>query len=351
MPLGAVIKNSIELYINVLGRIIPWVFIQEGHLFGLWVSLQPSETTNHVGRFSNIISGSRSLLLLPKISDATSLKRLKKTFSLRCRSPENLTDQWPLLQELVQHPEFPERWDSEVFYFSRKWLEPSNDIAWKLFKSHLLETAWTGAGHLRDQIIFDIDFSCALEERNLKPNPYLTDTAKHLYALAQKNFPGYQVAINNQALPLEALQKIFIDIYGIKYLPTVVVPQYLSSDPMCPIYYSLEVPTLMSFSPRSRKTANKLEDLREVKHIMQRTVEYLLEDKLKLDETPLYNVVKNVEFSYVHSDKDIYNETEKSSGLLKQDKNLAFDQSKYPDKEFCDTSPFLRGCVKISTRN
>ena len=350
MPLGVVIKKSIELYINVLGRVIPWVFITEGNLFGLWVSLQPVATTNHTGKISNIVSGSRSALFLPKISDATSFRKLKKTFSLQCRIPVDLTDQWPLLQELVKHPEFPGHWESEVIYFSKKWLEPNSSIAWRAFKNHLLEIAWNATSYLRNQVIFDIAFSCALEEKNLKPNPYLTDTVKHLYALGQKSFPGYRIARDNHVVPLDALQKIFIDVYGIKYLPNMIVPGYLTNDPMNPIYYSLEVPTLMSFSPKSRKTASKLGDLREVRHIMQRTVDYLVEDKLRLHETPLYKLVNDIDFSYFHTDLDMYNETEKTIDLLKLDDNLIFEQDKYRDKEFCDTSPFLRGCVKIAKK-
>ena len=39
MPLGMVLKNSVELYINTLGRISPWMLMPEGKIFGLWIRL------------------------------------------------------------------------------------------------------------------------------------------------------------------------------------------------------------------------------------------------------------------------------------------------------------------------
>lgn len=352
MPLGMVMKNSIELYIDVLDRVIPFVFMPEGKLFGLWVSLhQDKSTSNHTGKISNIVSGSRSALFLPKISDAAAFKKLKKIFGLQCRVPETLIDQWNLLCELSRHQEFPQQWDTEVIYFSKKWLEPRDDVAWKLFKNHLLESAWEGSSYLRNQVIFDLAFSCALEEKNLKPNPYLTDTVKHLFAIGQNIYPGYEVAVDNSALPLDAFQKIFDEIYGLRYKPTMLIPGYLNEDPLASIYYSLEVPTLMAFSPRSRKVTNKFEELREIKDIMQRTIDYLREDQLRLKQTPLHRLINEVSFEYYHTDEDHYNETLQTIELPKVDQKIILENQKFGNKEFCDTSPFLRGCIRLSMKN
>ena len=350
MPLGMVVKNSIELYINALGRTIPFVFMPEGTIFGLWVSLQDKSSSNHTGRVSNIIAGSRTALFLPKISDAMSFKKLKKVFGLQCRMPDTLVDQWPLLNELAHHPAFPQSWENEVIYFSKKWLEERDDVAWKLFKTYLLELAWTNSGYLRNQMIFDLAFSCALEEKNLRPNPYLTDTVKHLFAIGQNIYPGYEIATNSQGLPLDGFQEIFANIYGLKYQPTMLVPGYLQSDPNKSIYYSLEIPTLMSFSPKSRKNANKLDDLREIKHVTERVTDYLKEDELRLEHSPLNRLIHEVNFEYYHSDEDIYHETLKTHELPKIDKNIMLEEQK-STKEFCDTSPFLRGCIRIAHKN
>ncbi|HLX54593.1 MAG TPA: hypothetical protein VKR58_11660, partial [Aquella sp.] len=230
MPLGMVLKNSIELYTEALGRIIPFVFMPQGMIFGLWVSLSLDKySTNFTGRTSNIVAGSRSAMLLPKISDAIAFKRLKKAFGLQCKMPETLTDQWPVFAELARHQEFPEKWTASVIYFSKKWLELKNDISWKVFRCYLLDTAWIKTSYLRNQIVSDLALSCALEERNLKPNPYVTDTIKHLFTIWQDGYPAYEIATDNLVMPLAALQDIFVNVYGLKYQPTFLVPGYLNS--------------------------------------------------------------------------------------------------------------------------
>jgi len=347
MPLGMSLNNSLELYLYVLGRIIPFVFFKPGKVFGMWLSLQyKANAANYSGWTGSIIAGSRSLKLMPKISDAQAFKQLKKSFALNSTLSTHLSDQWQLLYELANHPDFPEPWTVDVIYFSRKWFEVSEDVSWKLFKKYLLEQAWNNTAYLRNQFIFDVVFSCALEEKNLRPNPYLTDTVKHLYTLAQNTYPGYVLANDSSALPLKGFQQVFKDIYGLRYVPTIMQPEYLNRDGA--LYYSLEYPTLMAFSPRSRKASNKLEDLREIKHILERTQQYFLEEKLKLNDTPLLAIIKKINFDYYHTDNDSYGLIKPTDLLPSVDSILAEQLRLFPDKLFCESSPFLRGCIRIS---
>ena len=350
MPLGMVLKNSIELYMEALCRIIPFVFMPQGMIFGLWVSLYlDKHSTNYTGKTSNIVAGARSAMLLPKISDAIAFKKIKKAFGLQCKMPETLTDQWPVFAELAGHQEFPEKWTACVIYFSKKWLELKDDISWKLFRYYLLDNAWVKTNSLRNQLVSDLALSCALEEKNLRPNPYVTDTIKHLFTIWQDGYPAYEIATDNLVMPLKPLQDIFVDVYGLKYQPTFLVPGYLNSNPSKSLYYSLEVPTLTSFSPKSKKNINKLEDLREIKHIVQRIIDYLKEDKLGLKYTPLSKLVDGVDLEYYHTDEDEYQEISKTSLLQKIDQNIIQECKKY-DKPFCEFSPFLRGCIRISIK-
>lgn len=348
MPLGMVLNNSIELYLEALGRIMPWVFMPQGTLFGLWLSLSQNKSNNYyyAAKISNLVAGARSAILLPKISDTTSFKKLKKAFGLQCKMPETLTDGWPLFLELAQHADFPERWSTTVIYFSRKWLDSHDSIAWKMLKYYFLEIAWEKTSYIRNKIFFDLVFSCALEERNLKPNPYLTDTVKHIFAITQNSYPGYEIATNSLVLPLDGFQKIFVNEYGLRYQPTFVIPGYLDSLSKF-LYYSLEVPTTISFSPKSRKSVNKLEDIREIKHIFIRIIDYLRENKLSLGHVPLFQLIEEIILAYYHSDEDMYNETSKTIELQKIDNNIIQENKKY-NKPFCDTSLFLRGCIQIS---
>ncbi len=351
MPMGIVLNNSIELYLMENNRAVTFSLMTTGKIFALWTVLESSQST-HLGHIWNISAGARSVMMLPKISDITFYKKLKREFDLFSSVPKEFLDQWEIFKELSQSPLFPEPWAVDMLFFSGKWLENRTDPKWQLFRQYLRETAWHETAYLRNQVMVDFAFSCALEARNLKPNPYLTDTVKHLYSIGIGTYPGFVVAQNSIAAPIRGLQAIFTDIYNLRYSPTMIQPGYISTTSMeNPCYYSLAVPTLMVFSPKSRKFNSKLEDLREIRHIMHGVSSYLLEDKLKLVNTPIYKWAKDIEYGYFHSETDDKESIHNSGEIVKKDTALIDELQRYPQKSFCATSPFLRGCIRISTKS
>ena len=351
MPIGVVLNRVIELYLTVYDRIIPFSMMAQGKIFALWSALEISESA-HLGRVWSIMAGARSLIMLPKISDVQFYKKVKREFGLRSQAPHNLLDQWNVFSELAQHPEFPDPWFVELLFFTEKWMQNHKDEKWKLFQHFLMKTSWHETAYLRNQVVTDFAFSCALAEKNLKPNPYLTDTVKHLYSIGIGAYPGFVMAEDNLAAPVSSFQEIFSTVYNLRYFPTMVHGGYFSaSDPKKPCYYSLEFPTLMTFSPKSRQNSSKREDLREIAHLMTGIKAYLLEDKLGLANTPIEKWAKRTNYHYFHTEPDEREAILDSSKIVGEDKTLEGEHKKYNDKAFCASSPFLRGCVRISTKD
>ncbi len=351
MPMGVVLNNSIELFLLEGRRVVPFSLMRTGKIFALWTVLEIMQSA-HLGHIWSITAGARSLIMLPKISDVTYYKKLKREFNLFSSVPKDFLDEWEVFKELAQCATFPEPWSVEVLFFSGKWLENQKDPKWRLLRSYLMETAWHETAYLRNQVVLDFAFSCALEAKNLKPNPYLTDTVKHLYSIGTGTYPAFIVAHDESAGPIRALQTVFNNIYSLKYSPTMLHPGYFSAeDPQRPCYYSLAVPTLVVFSPKSKKITSKLEDLREIKHVMNGISTYLLEDKLKLVNTPIYKWAKNIDYSYFHSEMDSRELILNSSEITMGDSMLVSELKKYPEKSFCASSPFLRGCIRISRKS
>jgi hypothetical protein len=348
MPIGMVINNSIELYSNVMERTIPWVPMFPGRIFSLWGMLQASETISMKGNIWNIVAGSRSLLMLPKISQTGGYNRIKKLFSLQSAMPTGLTDQWPLFKELANTPAFEEPWHAELIFFSKEWSTKLHEPDWMPLKYYLLHTGWLDTSFLRDQAVFNFAFSMALLEKNLKPNPYLTDTVKHIYSVGRSTSPGFCVAKDNLAGPVSRYQEVFADDYGLKFTPTMMHSSYLNQTN--PVYYSLEIPTTLAFSPKSRKASNKLSDIREIKHIERITSNYLVSDRLGISDSPLYDIVNRVDYSYYHSDFDAFGEAQNTLELATLDKSITEEAKRFPSSDFCHTSPFLRGCIRIEQK-
>ncbi len=106
------------------------------------------------------------------------------------------------------------------------------------------------------------------------------------------------------------------------------------------LYYSLELPLIWSFSPKSVRAANKLDDLREIKHVQNSIKNYVQDDKHGLMDSPMYELFTNTEFNFFHSDCDKHQQTLSSSMLPVFDTSLKNELLKYSKKPFNDTSPF-----------
>jgi hypothetical protein len=187
--------------------------------------------------------------------------------------------------------------------------------------------------------------------KNLKPSPYIADTVRHLYALAAGHYTGFKFANDDHSLPLDFLQNVFVEDYGLKYSPSIFHPAYITHDDSHqPIYYSLEWPTVMAFSPKSDRQATKLVELRDIKHILEVTLMEVLENVLGVTtESIIYQIAKQVEFRFYHSNNDKFNVVENTSILPKHDKTLLLDQKKH-NLPFCDSSRLIRGCIGIGLK-
>lgn len=192
------------------------------------------------------------------------------------------------------------------------------------------------------------------KRRNLKPNPYLADTARHLFATAIGAAPGFVPALNDDAMPLSDIQKVYTDSYGLKkYFPTVMRPaHFIFEKESLPTYYSLQYPTTHIFSPKSREVTNLLYELRELEHIMRIFVEELTKQKAQCSDTVVGEIAKNIEFNYYHSKFDRYGVVTMTDEIVKLDPRFTSIPKKFKKDTaiFSADSTFLRGCISISRK-
>lgn len=352
VPLGVVTNKTAELYFDTPFRTVPYILFSPGNIFGLWLTLREQRVRSNIWEVDadGIMAGAHSLFMLPKISDVACYKKLRQAFELRAKMPVYLPDQRDMFLELASHSEFPSDWHFDVLFFTNKWIKDRKAPKWRLFREFLLDYAWQSTNFLREQVAVNLFVSSALINKNLRPNPYLSDTAKHLYAIAGGGYPGFKIADNDNSAPIKGFQQVFSDIYGLKYVPTLVHPGYLAAETSGGVYYSLELPTLFNFSPKSKKGRNKLDDLREVKHIIENTNAYMLEAIERKRDRVLHHILGSIRFDYFHTEVDEYEGIKSTRQLLKLDETIANDERLYNNKSFCETSPFLRGCIRISRR-
>ncbi len=347
IPLGIVLNKSIEFHMQTLDRNIPYHVMNEGDIFGLSLSLTEDKSSHYIDKINTMTAGTHSLIMLPKISDVKGYKNLKKEFRLNSSMPVGLNQSQILLEIFKKSHQSEDMWFVDVLYFTGSWIDDGKMMNYRLFREFLFSYAWEKNSFLRDQSLFNRLFSSAINHKNLKPNLYLLDTARHLCYIAMQHYPGFKIAVDDTVAPVSLFKEIFTGIYGLKYIPTMVHPCYLESSSKSSIYYSLEVPTIIDFSTKSKKIRNKLDDLREIKYILTNVIEYFDNNFRKSDEVFFQNIKKMISLEYFHNDEDKFGQIKLSDELIYLDKDIKKEVQNNLGKSFCKSSLFFRGCIQF----
>jgi hypothetical protein len=358
-PLGMLLEKKLEYYIdlNKLDVTIPLQVLSPGSFFPLARILQDKTGRTYTPNgLLTVVSGARSAFMLPKIGCATNHLMLKRHFNVQSYPPKSLYEHWQLFKDIVNSNGVDSDWRSCVLYFSKKWVDKiHNDSAWYPVKKFLLELAWKNFEYERNHLFYNIAYSLIQSERNLKPNPYLTDTACHLFTIALGAVPGYSPSCDNESLPLEVLQKAFVEGYGLKkYVPTIIQPTHFTFENKLskPIYYSLQYPSMLNFSPKSRKLSSTLFEMRELKYIVNIFQSELVKDSNIFSDTVISDIAKSVDFNFFHSQTDVHSLIEDSNDIIKCDNRFAAKNTKASAKDavFSCDAPFVRGCISIKPK-
>lgn len=352
IPLTLTLKNANEIFLEASSRIVPLNLIYPGFLLGLFESLDFIFGRPSAAQW-NVSAGARSLFTLPKLNEVAGFKRLKIAYGLSSElQPRQLTDHWRIFYEIARHQYFEQDWGNEVLFFSKNWLtEHDNHFDWLAFRDYLFKHAWHQAQFAISKIDFGLVWECvanAISARNLKPIPYLVDQVKHIMLIAAGRWPGFKPAdMSNQIAPTDCLQKIITEIYSLKkYIPSMMHISSLEQDATKPLYYSLACPTLLEGSAKNKSSTSTLMiDLRDIKHLVD-TIKPALNKSNNLERS----ILDTTKFDYFHVEPDKYGEILPSSQLLDLDKNLLIGKNKYSDREFCTTSQFWRGCIRITKK-
>lgn len=351
MPVGMITGNAIETFFATHNRIIPASLYGQGNMISLWSALEDSHSY-HAGPMWNVSSGARTICMTPKISDKVCHNNLKVKYGLKLPVSRDLIDHWSIFQALANHSSFSQPWKSEMVFFSKKWFQHRDDKRWANFYRYLLNEVWQGSIFRRNQFVFDFAFSLVEETRNLKPNPYLADTVKHLIGIGTGEVPGMTPAINDVAAPITGLQKVFIEDYGLKkYAPVIMHIHHLLPDERRALYYSLEMPTTTVFSPRSSRFSSKMVDMRELRHILEVLQSEIIKGNICVEKTPLYSLARDINYSFYHSETDSQNEILPVIQLLDKDPSFTKSLIDEEDYAFPEFSPFFRGCIALSRSN
>lgn len=348
IPLFLTLQNDNEVFIDTGSRVIPLNLFHQGSILGLFESIDFLYGLKSTPVWS-VSAGSRTILLLPKIADAIGLKRLRAHYDLPSTIRlQGMADHWAVFKSIATHPDFEQGWSNWVLFFTEKWLNKDLSPGWSKFRNFLFQRGWSQAKFAMGKIELGLaweSFVEAISLRNLKPRPYLIDQVRHVLSISVGRSPGFRPMDNlQQAAPTKGIQKALTEIYGLKqYLPTLIHMGSLDCiQQRVPIYYSLAFPTLIEGSPLNRSSSTVMVDLRDLKVLIDTLTSYSMAKKE--NDQPRFN---EVYFDYFHVEHDNSGDIRSSEYLSKEDACFLVDKPLFRGRDFCVTSPFWRGCIRI----
>ncbi|MBU0744079.1 MAG: hypothetical protein KKE11_01740 [Gammaproteobacteria bacterium] len=354
MPLTLILDKDSEFFIKAGERNVPVNLFHKGDLTGTYETMD--YMTGRESRSSwSLCAGSCSIFMLPKITDKTGLKRLTSKYNIPATTQiSKLSDHGEVFKTIAQNENFSQPWKNTVLFFGKKWLDKHDSKEWYNFRDYLIKTIWEQANFAIDKTKFNMCWeSCSriISLRRLQPKPYLIDHVKHLLSIVARNFPGFVVIDNSQeSAPTNSLQKVFTEEYGLKeYLPTLMHARMLSKHTKNPsyTYYSLSIPTILEGSPLKKTTGTILNDLREIKILMETLKNN--SSKIKLNHQT-YRIIQCIEEDYFHYENDIYHQIKSSTNIPIEDPSFTRDEERFPGRSFCATSQFFSGCIRLSRK-
>jgi hypothetical protein len=353
IPMIGVLKGTLECFVNLPSHLIPLRLLKPGTLFGIYNLFYPERKSHVLSAAYSYSAGSRSLLILPKISHEQYNERLSKHFTINkdYLCPKHFPEQWALFRELAQAPEFKEPWHTELLLFTQplfELIEKDKELQLLLAKNLMKVTQFA-----RSQMMYDLIWSIFTDKLSagIKNTPFVVETVKHIIKLAMGEVPGYVPAQNNDQGPLAGLRDIFLNVYRIRYyLPVFMELNYYNRTD--PVYYSLQRHTFLYHIPERSNANRTVDELMEIRNLIYSFKQQVLENKfpISLENTILYQTLQEVEFEFFHpqgNGKEIITEVtlaiDEDSRFLKLFDNLNIDK----ELIFPKHSLFFNGCIRI----
>ncbi len=346
LPLGLQLSGKSEAFFSSQAQhTIPLHITETGALLGA-PEVLAGATQSFVSPAWDVAAGTRTVFMLPKIADIVRHKRLTSSLGIDCLPPVNLSDHWSVFKAIAaaSQPAKPSHYS--VLFFSKDWFDHQAKGLFP-FQQYMLSNAWRQSRHHHKHHALWEQLATTIQQRRLKPSPYLFDTVKHLWAIACGDMPAFRPAeADDVGLPLAMIEAAYLDAYGIDHAPTIMCPTYFRhSDAALPLYYSLAHPTLLGGSALMAQRTSLMSELREC----QRLVGLLETTVAAMADGPDAAAIPAVDFRYFHSGGEAVAGVHPSAAMVEGDSVIENSlQDRFAGKAFSEHARFAKGCIRIA---
>ncbi len=351
-PMILQLHNGSEVFVETGERIIPLNVFKPGDLYALFEVMVPLTGSSFTPCWS-VTAGARSVFLGAKVTDSISHKRLFAEYGVASEPPTSLIEHWEYLKVIANRSSMGRSWRSEILLFTGDWFIPKeNDINWLNFHYYIAKKSWIQSKNTRIKDEFSVmweAFNSAIGARRLKPTSYIVNTVMHNIFLANGAIAGFRpVSDDNQLLlPSLSIEYAYQNIYQLKeYAPIIMEPAVLNSArDINSVFYSLAYPTLLEGTPALRQKTRIINELREVRRLMQ-----MLDKTIDQQKNQIFQFIKDSKFDYFHTQPDNQGEITDSKNILEDDL-IKCCMQRFLGKKFPYQGPFFHGFIKVSRGN
>lgn len=346
LPLGLILNKQCEWhYFGENERIFPDCVQGAGAIFNMQIVFNEDKTVDN--NVLSASSGALSSFLLPSVGCTRKHGRIQKYFNVSQPAPKTPYEHYRIFKEILNDSTIASDWYSEILYFSEQFVEEvKHNEKWlrlKLYFSEALRKKLTQNTY--DASCNDL-FLSAKKINRFRPTPFIMDTAKYIFNICIGSGIGVKPATDDQYLPVEAIQKIYHECYGLEYTPTIMVPSKLTGEGDS-IYYPLQCPFSKINTFKTNQSNSTLTELETLKNVLLAYQEEFTEEQGDAFGSPLYQVSKRIQFLFYHYQASLpQNGIRNSMELLESDKRFLFSGCN-GETRFAGDAKLFRGCVRL----
>jgi hypothetical protein len=340
IPLGYIVENIAEVFIEENEYPSPLNLISAGKMFGLF------ETVDYLQDIKTspiwmVSAGTRNIFTLAKISDRKKLIKLGKSLGFQLKDKfTQFSSHWQLFRTITQATH--STWRCPVIFFGKSFfdhIEKAN--VGHTLKAYLYQLAWTQVAHFIVDFDLKVMWRSMLDKlamRNYSPNPYISHQIKHLFILSMGRLPGFMpVNEDFKGAPISQIQEALHTFYQTKHWPTLI--STVPTDTLAQtgkVFYSLSYPSLLEGLPVNRARYTLLDDLRQIQSLTTIVWKHIQKE---------VGSIKNIQFDFIHPDAISTDNMHSIADVISQ--QPLFSQQMGTVNT---ASTFWRGCICIQKR-
>ena len=351
-PVGVILNNTAEVFVELDTKIISLAVFEQGVPLGLLESLKNSESFCFKNVWT-VTAGSRTAFMSPKISDKFLHAKIQRAFGSDNPAPRMSSEHFDVFVEIMQKSGEQKKWYVDILFFAGDWfVADKKNLHWLRFHHYLQDYLLQYTGFARYRPTFNVIwhfFSYALNQKKKRISSSIFDHLKNLILGAIGVSPLYAPASDNTRGPMEEIQRVYLDIYGLQYAPTIMVPQHVSFNKNAlPAYFSLRQQNSFESNPRNKESESLITDLIQLQSLLRDFLTMVDRKKLKLEDTIIESIINATNFNFYHIDARNYKNINNTKKLPEDDKMLVKLFHSKLFLEFAYTSSFFRSCIQIS---